>query len=136
MLFEGVTETGALFGGKRSYLPTEIHWGYVFAEITHQSKGTSTRHAVDLSRSARVPSSVPWPMRLHRPCKERMLWKDLTAACSDFEIRRWQGPPAGLVLWHGPLSMSSMFMYSGKRNISPIMGPGHPVAVTCPARES
>ncbi len=52
MLFEGVTETGALFGGKRSYLPTEIHWGYVFAEITHQSKGASTRHSVDLSRSA------------------------------------------------------------------------------------
>ncbi|EIE26204.1 E set domain-containing protein [Coccomyxa subellipsoidea C-169] len=50
VLFEGVTETGALFGGKRSYLPTEIHWGYVFAEITHQSKSASTRHAVDLSR--------------------------------------------------------------------------------------
>ena len=26
-----------LFSGKRSYLPTEIHWGYVFSEITHQS---------------------------------------------------------------------------------------------------
>lgn len=60
VLFEGVTETGALFGGKRSYLPTEIHWGYVFSEITHQSKGASTRHSVDLSRSA------PWRMYLKR----------------------------------------------------------------------
>jgi hypothetical protein len=57
VVFEGVSETGALFSGKRSYLPTEIHWGYVFAEITHQSKSAGHRHCVDLSR--RVPSSMP-----------------------------------------------------------------------------
>ena len=50
VLFEGVTETGALFSGKRSYLPTEIHWGYTFAEITHQSSSAGRFHAVDLSR--------------------------------------------------------------------------------------
>ena len=50
VLFEGVTETGALFSGKRSYLPTEIHWGYVFSEITHQSNSAGRFHAVDLSK--------------------------------------------------------------------------------------
>ena len=50
MLFEGVTETGALFSGKRSYLPTEIHWGYTFCEITHQSITAGRFHAVDLSK--------------------------------------------------------------------------------------
>jgi hypothetical protein len=50
VVFEGVSETGALFSGKRSYLPTEIHWGYVFCEITHQSKIAGMRHSVDLSR--------------------------------------------------------------------------------------
>ena len=50
MLFEGVTETGALFSGKRSYLPTEIHWGYTFVPITHQSHTSRTFHCVDLSR--------------------------------------------------------------------------------------
>ena len=52
VLFEGVTETGALFSGKRSYLPTEIHWGYVFSEITHQSNSAGRFHAVDLSKYA------------------------------------------------------------------------------------
>ena len=50
VLFEGVTETGALFSGKRSYLPTEINWGYVFSEITHQSSSAGRFHAVDLSK--------------------------------------------------------------------------------------
>ena len=50
VLFEGVTETGALFSGKRSYLPTEIHWGYTFCEITHQSTTAGRFHAVDLSK--------------------------------------------------------------------------------------
>ena len=50
VLFEGVTETGALFSGKRSYLPTEIHWGYTFVGITHQSHSAQAFHCVDLSR--------------------------------------------------------------------------------------
>lgn len=50
VVFEGVSETGALFSGKRSYLPSEIHWGYVFAQITHQSRQPGMRHSVDLSR--------------------------------------------------------------------------------------
>jgi hypothetical protein len=55
VLFEGVTETGALFSGKRSYLPTEIHWGYTFVPITHQSHSSSTFHCVDLSRFSFSP---------------------------------------------------------------------------------
>lgn len=52
MTFEGVTEAGALFSAKRSYLPSEIHWGYVFAPIVRPAAAGSTQHAVDLSRCA------------------------------------------------------------------------------------
>ena len=50
MTFEGVTEAGALFSAKRSYLPGEIHWGYVFAPIVLPAGPGCTQHAVDLSR--------------------------------------------------------------------------------------
>ena len=50
--FEGVTEAGALFSAKRSYLPGEIHWGYVFAPIVLPAGPGCTQHAVDLSRCA------------------------------------------------------------------------------------
>ncbi|BDA50813.1 probable inward rectifier potassium channel 2 [Coccomyxa sp. Obi] len=77
VLFEGVTETGALFGGKRSYLPTEIHWGYVFAEITHQSKGASTRHSVDLSRFHEVePQKDLEQMLPQQAISQRLLRKN------------------------------------------------------------
>ncbi len=57
--FEGVTEAGALFSAKRSYLPSEIHWGYVFAPIVHPAPAGLTQHMVDLSRRARAPLDAP-----------------------------------------------------------------------------
>ncbi len=62
--FEGVTEAGALFSAKRSYLPSEIHWGYVFAPIVHPAPAGLTQHTVDLSRRA--------PRRLTPPPVTRM----------------------------------------------------------------
>ena len=57
--FEGVTEAGALFSAKRSYLPGEIHWGYVFAPIVLPAGPGCTQHAVDLSRCAARSSMAP-----------------------------------------------------------------------------
>lgn len=66
--FEGVTEAGALFSAKRSYLPGEIHWGYVFAPIVRPAGPGCTQHAVDLSRcaarSSRAPAAEPFPARM------------------------------------------------------------------------
>ena len=59
MTFEGVTEAGALFSAKRSYLPGEIHWGYVFAPIVLPAGPGCTQHAVDLSRCAARSSRAP-----------------------------------------------------------------------------
>ena len=58
MTFEGVTEAGALFSAKRSYLPSEIHWGYVFAPIVRPAAPGSTQHAVDLSRCAAATAAL------------------------------------------------------------------------------
>lgn len=48
--FEGTSESGAQFQTRQSYLPSEIHWGYVFVEIIHHAKQGETQHTVDISR--------------------------------------------------------------------------------------
>ncbi len=48
--FEGTSESGAQFQTRQSYLPSEIHWGYVFVEIIHHAKEGETQHTVDISR--------------------------------------------------------------------------------------
>jgi len=48
--FEGTSESGAQFQTRQSYLPSEIHWGYVFVEIIHHAKEGQTQHTVDISR--------------------------------------------------------------------------------------
>ena len=50
MTFEGTSESGAQFQTRQSYLPSEIHWGYVFVEIIHHAKEGETQHTVDISR--------------------------------------------------------------------------------------
>ncbi|DBB04690.1 TPA: hypothetical protein ACH3X1_012745 [Trebouxia sp. C0004] len=82
--FEGTSESGAQFQTRQSYLPSEIHWGYVFVEIIHHAKEGETQHTVDISRfheiqpqtglkmlppgaSSRkivsaIPKSVPYPV--------------------------------------------------------------------------
>ena len=50
--FEGTSESGAQFMTRQSYLPSEMHWGYVFVEIIHHAKQGDTEHTVDISRSA------------------------------------------------------------------------------------
>lgn len=50
MTFEGTSESGAQFQTRQSYLPSEIHWGYVFVEIIHHAKEGQTQHTVDISR--------------------------------------------------------------------------------------
>ena len=48
--FEGTSENGAQFMTRQSYLPSEIHWGYVFVTIVHHAKPGETQHTVDISR--------------------------------------------------------------------------------------
>ena len=48
--FEGTSESGSQFMTRQSYLPSEIHWGYVFAEIVYHAKEGETQHTVDISR--------------------------------------------------------------------------------------
>ena len=48
--FEGTSESGAQFMTRQSYLPSEMHWGYVFAEIIYHAKEGDTEHTVDISR--------------------------------------------------------------------------------------
>ncbi len=48
--FEGTAESGAMFMSRRSYLPTEIHWGYVFAPVVKRAPPGQPRHIVDLWR--------------------------------------------------------------------------------------
>lgn len=50
--FEGTSESGAQFMTRQSYLPSEMHWGYVFSEIIFHAKEGETEHSVDISRSA------------------------------------------------------------------------------------
>ena len=50
--FEGTSESGAQFMTRQSYLPSEMHWGYVFSEIIFHAKEGETEHIVDISRSA------------------------------------------------------------------------------------
>ena len=48
--FEGTSESGAQFMTRQSYLPSEMHWGYVFTEIIYHAKEGETEHTVDISR--------------------------------------------------------------------------------------
>ncbi|KAL3145303.1 hypothetical protein ABBQ38_001566 [Trebouxia sp. C0009 RCD-2024] len=48
--FEGTSESGAQFMTRQSYLPSEMHWGYVFSEIIFHAKEGETEHSVDISR--------------------------------------------------------------------------------------
>ena len=49
--FEGTSESGAQFMTRQSYLPSEMHWGYVFVEIIYHAEEGKTEHTVDISRS-------------------------------------------------------------------------------------
>ena len=48
--FEGCSESGDQFMARQSYLPDEVHWGFVFAPIIHRAARDSTRHTIDISR--------------------------------------------------------------------------------------
>jgi len=48
--FEGCSEGGDQFMARQSYLPNEIHWGFVFSSIIHCAHGSKTRHVVDISK--------------------------------------------------------------------------------------
>ena len=48
--FEGTSESGAQFMTRQSYLPSEMHWGYVFTEIIFHAREGETEHTVDISR--------------------------------------------------------------------------------------
>jgi hypothetical protein len=52
MTFEGINELGDTFMTRRSYLPSEMHWGCMFVNIVHRAQEGRTQHTVDLSRSA------------------------------------------------------------------------------------
>ena len=53
VVLDGTTEHGDQFMSVRSYLPSEIHWGFTFAPIISCARGTSTRHEVDIGRCVR-----------------------------------------------------------------------------------
>lgn len=57
--FEGTSESGAQFMTRQSYLPSEMHWGYVFSEIIFHAKEGETEHSVDISRSTAACLPVP-----------------------------------------------------------------------------
>ncbi|EFN59959.1 hypothetical protein CHLNCDRAFT_133057 [Chlorella variabilis] len=48
--FEGTTEFGNPFMARRSYLPTEVHWGHRFAEIIMKPEGEESRYFIDLNK--------------------------------------------------------------------------------------
>jgi hypothetical protein len=48
--FEGVNELGDTFMTRRSYLPSEVHWGCMFVNIIQRAEQGRTQHSVDLSR--------------------------------------------------------------------------------------
>jgi Inward rectifier potassium channel C-terminal domain len=48
--FEAVSDFGDTFMVRRSYLPSEIHWGSFFVPITQKAGPGSVQHLADLSR--------------------------------------------------------------------------------------
>lgn len=48
--FEGTSESGDQFMARQSYLPDEIHWGFVFASIIRRAPRDDTHHTIDISR--------------------------------------------------------------------------------------
>lgn len=48
--FEGTSESGDGFMARQSYLPDEIHWGFVFVPIIQRAEHSRTHHIVDISR--------------------------------------------------------------------------------------
>ena len=50
--FEATSESGDSFMARQSYLPDEIHWGFVFVPIIHRAPRNDTRHFIDISRHA------------------------------------------------------------------------------------
>ncbi|KAK9809900.1 hypothetical protein WJX72_001263 [[Myrmecia] bisecta] len=84
--FEGSSEHGDQFMARRSYLPSEIHWGFVFTPCLVRAAPGTTHHTVDLSTFheiepqsnlglmpsssvsravvARPKASVPYPWRM------------------------------------------------------------------------
>ncbi|GBF90042.1 hypothetical protein Rsub_02750 [Raphidocelis subcapitata] len=70
--FDGVNELGYTFTARRSYLPSEMHWGHTFVAVIARAARGATRHAVDLARFHEVepqpgfgPALLP-PPRLSR----------------------------------------------------------------------
>ena len=63
--FEGVSDFGDSFMVRRSYLPSEIHWGSFFVPIMQKAGPGGLQHLVDLSRFHDVvametlPTSLP-----------------------------------------------------------------------------
>ena len=50
VVLDGTTEHGDQFMSTRSYLPSEVHWGFTFAPIVKAAQPPSTRHEVDIGR--------------------------------------------------------------------------------------
>ena len=50
VIFEAVSDFGDTFMVRRSYLPSEVHWGSFFVPVTQKAGPGSLRHVVDLSR--------------------------------------------------------------------------------------
>ena len=49
-MLDGTTEHGDQFMSTRSYLPSEIHWGFTFVPIVRPAQPPSNRHEVDIGR--------------------------------------------------------------------------------------
>lgn len=69
--FEAVSDFGDSFMVRRSYLATEVHWGYMFTPITNKAPPGEMQHIVDLSLFHDVapqpdlPSLPPGPLSRH-----------------------------------------------------------------------
>ena len=50
VVLDGTTEHGDQFMSMRSYLPSEVHWGFTFVPIVRPAQLPSTRHEVDIGR--------------------------------------------------------------------------------------
>lgn len=69
--FEAVSDFGDSFMVRRSYLATEVHWGYIFTPITNKAPPGEMQHIVDLSlfhdvaAQPDLPSLPPGPLSRH-----------------------------------------------------------------------
>ena len=60
MVLDGTTEHGDQFMSTRSYLPSEVHWGFTFVPIVKPAQPPSNRHEVDIGRCAAPADLIAW----------------------------------------------------------------------------